>query len=116
MLALNTGDEMRTWAKVGLVFITIVVVAGLARGKPEMSIRCSAKGDSGSCQVENKGGATGDFAADVVLVCRDGEHVAHVAERVEAHNHVTKIIDGFNPGVGMFTTCAGIDYRNMSVK
>lgn len=116
MHALNTGDEMQTWAKIALVLITIVVVAGLARGKPEMSIKCSAKGDGGSCQIENKGGATGDFAADVILVCRDGEHVAHVAERVEAHNHVTKIIDGFNPSVGLFTSCAGIDYRNMSAK
>lgn len=107
---------MRTWAKVGLVFITIVIIAGVAQGKPEMSIKCSAKGDSGSCQIHNKGSAAGDFEADVVLVCRDGEHVAHVSARVEAGNHVTKIIDEFKPGVGLFASCAGIDYRNLKVR
>lgn len=107
---------MRTWAKVGLVFITLVVVASMAQGNPEMTIKCSAKGDNGSCRIENKGNAAGDFEADIVLVCRDGEHIAHVSARVEAHNHVTKIIDEFKPSVGLFTTCAGIDYRNMSVK
>jgi hypothetical protein len=107
---------MQTWAKVGLVFIAVVVVAAMARGKPEVQIKCSAKGDSGECVIENKGSAAGNFEADVVLVCRDGEHMAHVSAKVEAHNHVTKIINGFNPSVGVFTSCAGIDYRNMSVK
>jgi hypothetical protein len=107
---------MRTWAKVGLVFVTLVIVAGMAQGKPEISIKCNAKGGSGSCIVDNNGGAAGDFETDVVLVCRDGEHVAHISGRVEAGNHVTKIIDEFKPGIGLFATCAGIDYRNMRVK
>jgi hypothetical protein len=109
---------MRTWAKVGLVFITVVAVAAVAsqRGKAEMSITCSAKGGSGDCKIENNGSSAGNFDADVILVCRDGEHTAHVAARVEAHNHVTKIIDRFQPSVGLLTSCAGIDYRNMAVK
>jgi len=107
---------MRTWAKIGLVFLTLVIVAALAKGRPEVSIQCRAKGDTGDCQITNKGNAAGDFEADVVLVCRDGEHIAHVAGRVEAQNHVTKIIGGFTPSVGLFDKCVGIDYRNVSVK
>lgn len=108
---------MRTWAKVGLAFIVVVVVAGVAHGsKPEMAISCTARGDSGDCKIENKGSTAGHFEADVIAVCRDGEHSAHIAANVEPHNHVTKIIDGFTPSVGLLTNCAGIDYRNMAVK
>ena len=107
---------MRTWAKVGIVFITIVVVAAMAQGKPEVSMKCEAKGGSGSCVIENKGSKAGDVEVDVILVCRDGEHLAHLAAKVEAGNHVTKIIDGFTPSVGILTSCAGIDYRNFRVK
>jgi hypothetical protein len=107
---------MQTWAKIGIVFITIVVVAAMAQGKPEVSIRCSANGGTGSCVMDNKGSRAGQVEADVILVCRDGEHAAHVSAKVDAGNHVTKIIDSFNPRVGLLTTCAGIDYRNFTVK
>ena len=83
---------MQTWAKVGLVFIALAVAAGMARGKPEVQIKCSAKDDSGECVVENKGSATGTFDADVILVCRDGEHVAHVSANVEAHNESPSVV------------------------
>lgn len=106
---------MRMWAKVGLIFVVVVVVAVAVRGRPEVSINCSTKGGSGECVIDNKGNAAGNFETDVILVCRDGEHKTHVSARVEAHNHVTKIIDGFEPSVGFLTTCAGLDYRNLSV-
>jgi hypothetical protein len=107
---------MQTWAKVGLAFIVVVIGAVAMQGKAEVSIKCTAKGDSGSCVIENKGGKGGNVEADVIVVCHDGEHSAHVAARVEANNHVTKIIDGFTPSVGLLTSCAGIDYRNFSVR
>lgn len=109
---------MKTWAKVGLVFI-IVVVGGamlMENNRAKMGISCSAKGDAGTCKVENNGSSTGTLDVDVVMVCRDGEHIAHVSAVVEPKNHATKIIDGFTPSVGLLSSCAGIDYRNMKVK
>lgn len=110
---------MRVWARIGLGFI--VAVAGLAavqamKPKPEVSWKCEAKGDAGSCKVENKGGRGADVDFNVIVVCRDGEHQAHVSARVDAHSHVTKIIDSFEPGVGLFGKCAGIDYRDPIVR
>lgn len=105
---------MRTWAVVGLVFIGVVVVVGAIQAnkpKPEVSWRCETKGDGGSCKVENNGGLSADVDFNVVLVCKDGEHLAHVSARVDPHSHVTKIIDSFEPGVGLLSSCAGIDYR-----
>lgn len=110
---------MKTWAKVGLVFIMLVVGAVAmqeTRGKPEVSISCNAKGNAGTCVVKNNGSADGNVEVDVVLVCRDGEHISHLTTLVTAKNHVTKIIDGFSPEVGLFSNCAGIDYRNMTVR
>lgn len=107
---------MQTWAKVGLVFITIVVVAAVAQGKPEVSIKCGVKSGVGECVIDNKGSKYGDVQADVILVCRDGEHSAHVAARVEPGSHVTKIIERFEPRLGFLSSCAGIDYRNFTVR
>lgn len=110
---------MRTWAKVGLVFLLIVAGFGAmqsSRPRPEIEIKCETRGDSGHCQLENKGGASGDVDVNVVLVCRDGEHLAHMSARVDAHNHTTKIIEGFEPSVGLLSNCAGIDYRNFLIK
>ncbi len=110
---------MRVWARMGLGFI--VAVAGLAavqamKPKPEVSWKCEAHGDSGSCKAENKGGRGAEVDFDVVLVCRDGEHLAHVSARVDAHSHATKIVDSFEPAVGLFSKCAGIDYRDQMVR
>lgn len=110
---------MQTWAKIGVVLIVVAVVAAWAQqtqSTPKVTIQCKANGDAGSCVFENKGSRAGNVEADVVLVCRDGEHLAHVSAFVEANNHVTKIIDGFAPSVGLLTSCAGIDYRNVTVK
>lgn len=110
---------MRTWAQIGLVFILIAGGAAVVEAnkpKPEISLECHAKGDSGDCRVENKGGATGDVDVNVVLVCHDGEHLAHISARVDPHSYQTKIIDSFEPSVKLFSQCAGIDYRNWIIK
>lgn len=110
---------MRLWAKIGLTFILIVVGFGVLQAvnpKPEVSIECRAKGDSGDCRVENKGGVTADVDVNVVVVCHDGEHLAHLSARVDARSHQTKVIESFEPSVGFLTKCAGIDYRNFQVR
>lgn len=109
---------MKTWAKVGLVFI-IVVVGGsmlMAKDPLKMGIRCNTQGDGGTCTIENNGSRTGTLEVDVVMVCQDGEHVAPVSAVVEPHLHVTKIIRGFTPSIDLSSSCAGLDYRNLKVK
>jgi hypothetical protein len=101
------------------VFILIVAGAGAMEAmkpQPKVSIRCTARLDTGHCEVENTGGKIGDVDAQVVMVCRDGEHTAHLSARVEPHSHVTKIIEGFEPSVGILSSCAGIDYRSVYVR
>jgi archaellum component FlaG (FlaF/FlaG flagellin family) len=110
---------MQTWAKVGVIFITVVLVAAVAegtQGKPEVSIKCNSRGDTGTCIIENKGKKAGSVEADVIAVCRDGEHMARVSARVEPGNHATKIIDRFTPSITPKSECVGIDYRNFAVK
>ena len=109
---------MHTWAKIALVIILLILGAGALHleKQPKVSISCKARLDSGSCDVENKGGTTADIDANVVFVCRDGEHMAHVSARVESNSLVTKIIDGFEPPVGLLSTCAGINYRDFLVR
>lgn len=114
---------MRSWAKVGLLVVLIVVGYGAVlaaieakKPAPRVSISCTAHVDSGDCKVENKGGATADVDVNVVVVCHDGEHTAHVSARVEPYSHVTKIIDAFEPSIGLLTRCPGIDYRDFLVR
>jgi hypothetical protein len=110
---------MRLWARIGLAIVVgflLLASLQLIKPKPEVSWKCETKGDAGSCVVENKGGASGDVDFNVVVVCHDGEHLAHVSARVDPHSHVTKIIDGFQPSVAIFSKCAGIDYRTPMVR
>lgn len=110
---------MRLWAGAGPgVVVAFAVFAGLAlsKPKPHVSFQCEARHDEGSCQIENKGGVSADVDVNVVAACRDGEHLAHVSARVDAYGKVTKIIEGFEPGVGLLTTCPGIDFRDVLVR
>lgn len=110
---------MKLWARVGLAFVVgVALLAGVEAMSPkaEVSVNCSAQRGSGQCVIDNKGGKGGDVMFDMVLVCHDGQHVAQVSAHVDARNHVTKIVDSFSPEVGMFTKCAGIDYKNMTVR
>lgn len=110
---------MKLWARIGLGFIVgvgLLVALQAITPRPEMSWQCKTQGDSGDCVLENKGGASGEVNFDVALVCHDGEHLAHISATVDPHSHVTKIIDGFTPSVGLFSNCAGIDYRHKTVR
>lgn len=110
---------MSLWARIGLaVIVAFALLVGLQliKPRPEVSWECKTSGDGGSCVVENKGGASADVDFNLVLVCKDGEHQAHVSARADARSHVTKIIDSFEPSVGLFSKCAGIDYRNPMVR
>lgn len=115
----NYGGNMQTWAKVGLAFIAVVFVASAIQAnkpRPAISWECKIRGDAGDCVIDNKGGAGADVEFDVVRVCHDGEHVARVSARVDAQSHTTKIVDGFNPSIGLLSNCVGIDYRNKSLR
>jgi hypothetical protein len=110
---------MRLWARIGLAFLVgfgLLVALQLIKPKPQISISCTTKGGTGDCVVDNRGGQGADVDVNVVLVCRDGEHVAHISARVDPRNHTTKVIEEFEPSVGIFTKCVGIDYKDMLVR
>lgn len=109
---------MKTWAAIALGCLMLAggAMAVQAYKAPKVSINCQSKGGAGSCVVQNTGGTSADVDAQVILICRDGEHAAHLSARVEPNSHVTKIIEEFDPSVGLLTSCAGIDYRSVLVR
>jgi hypothetical protein len=95
----------RLWARIGMAIIVgFVLLAGLQlmQPRPEISKSCNAKGDSGDCAVNDKGGKGADVDVNVVLVCHDRERLAHVSARSDGRARVTKLMMDLSQVSGYF--------------
>lgn len=72
--------------------------------------------NSMQCHISNTGQAAGSVCFDVVQVCQNGEHAAHVcSETIEPGNTEDKVITAFTPPVGWLETCMGTEVRNKHI-
>lgn len=89
----------------------------LAR-QEKFSVQCKNTGrDSMQCMVRNNTSREGEYCADVVKVCKDGDHVARICSGLMQSGEATsKVVYGFRPKIKFFAGCMGIEFRNRSVR
>jgi hypothetical protein len=84
----------------------------------KFSAECKNTGrDSMQCVLRNGTGRDAEYCADVVKVCKDGDHVAQLCSGLMHSGEVTsKVARDFQPKVKFFATCMGIEFRNRSIR
>ncbi len=89
----------------------------LAR-QDKFSVQCKETGrNSMQCMVSNNTGRDAEYCADVVKVCKDGDHVAPLCTGVMRSGEATsKVVRDFQPKVKFFAGCMGIEFRNRSIR
>lgn len=103
-----------------LVVIAAVLLSGSAMAQDDTAsgIMCSPSGkNSMQCQVKNGGPKTIEICADVVKVCKRGDHVATMCSGELAPGETrSKVVAAFQPKVGIFEACMGGEIRNRQVR
>jgi hypothetical protein len=89
----------------------------LAR-QEKFSVQCKGTGrNSLQCAIQNNTSRDAEYCADVVKVCKDGDHVAQLCSGVMRSGEATsKVVHDFQPKVKFFAGCMGIEFRNRSIR
>ena len=89
----------------------------LAR-QEKFNVQCKNTGrDSMQCMVQNNTSRDAEYCADVVKVCKDGDHVAQLCSGLMRSGEATsKVVRDFQPKIKFFAGCMGIEFRNRSIR
>ena len=89
----------------------------LAR-QEKFNVQCKNTGrESMQCMVQNNTSRDAEYCADVVKVCKNGDHVAQLCSGPMHSGEVkSKVVRDFQPKIKFFAGCMGIEFRNRSIR
>lgn len=84
----------------------------------KFAVECKNTGrNSLQCIAHNNTSRDAEYCADVVKVCKDGDHVATLCTGVMRSGETTsKVVHDFQPKIKFFAGCMGIEFRNRSIR
>lgn len=102
------------------MLIAMIFGAGIAQAQDagESGVMCRPTGkNSMQCQIKNGTSKTIEICADVVQVCKRGDHVATMCSGELAPGDIrSKVVAAFQPKVGLFESCMGGEIRNRQTR
>ena len=99
--------------------ITTLLLLTLGGCSKQVKVEWNCKGTSKNsmqCEFRNNGQASGEACFDIVQICGNGEHVAHVCSgTIQPGSMDNKVVTSFSPQVGLLESCMGTEFRNKQI-